>query len=140
VLVLFGCSSNTGTQLPNADFFVSPGQQFGLQIGQTAGISTSSTIVLVRFDGVGADSRCPVDAECVTAGFATCRVTVQTALSIQEVTLDVPPTGTVEQVVDEVTVVAIGLRPDAMAGVTIDPLSYVIGLAVLETGSILPSQ
>jgi hypothetical protein len=139
-VILFACSSNTGTQLPNADFFVSPGQQFGLQIGQTGGVMTNTAIVLVRFDGVGADSRCPVDAECITAGFATCQVTVQTALSIQQVTLDVPPSGTVEQVVDEVTVQAIGLRPNAQSGVTIDPLSYVIGLTVLETGSILPSQ
>jgi hypothetical protein len=136
VAILAACSSNTGTQLPDADFFVSPGQAFGLQIGQTAGVLTSSATVLVRFNGVTGDNRCPVDVQCVVAGAATSRLTVQTALNVRDVSLDVPPSGSVQQEVDEITLVAVGIRPDAEAGVTINPLTYVIGLNVLETGSI----
>lgn len=108
-----------------------------MQIGQTGGVVVTSAVVLVRFNGILDDSRCPVDVQCVTAGFATARLTVQTALNVRDVSLEIPPTGTVEQEVDEVTVVAVGLRPDAQSGVTINPLTYVIGLKVLETGSIL---
>jgi hypothetical protein len=134
-VILFACSSNTGTQLPKADFFVNPQQQFALRVGETAGVLTTSAIVLVRFNGVTEDSRCPVDVQCITAGFAAALLTVQTTYNIHDITLNVPPSGTVSEVVDEVTVVSFGVRPEAQEGVTIDPLTYVVGLSVLETGS-----
>lgn len=107
-----------------------------MRIGDTAGVQTTSAIVLVRFNGVGADSRCPVDAQCTTAGSASCSLTVQTALQVHNLTLEVPPSGTVKQEVDEVTVTVVGLQPDAHVGVTINPLDYLIGLQVFETGSL----
>jgi hypothetical protein len=107
-----------------------------MRIGETAGVVTNVATVLVRFNGVVTDSRCPVDVQCVTAGYATSRLTVQTALSVKDISMDVPPSGTVQEEVDEVTVVANGVRPDAIEGVTINPIDYVIGLTVLETGSI----
>jgi hypothetical protein len=136
VLVLVACTTQSGPQLPEADFFVNAGQQFALRVGETAGVGTSQAIVLVRFNGVTQDSRCPVDVECITAGSATTLLSVQTALNVQDVTLDVPPEGSVEVVVDEVTVVALGVRPNAEEGVTIDPLDYIVGLRVNESGAI----
>ena len=36
VLVLTACTTQSGTQLPEAEFFVNAGQQFGLRVGETA--------------------------------------------------------------------------------------------------------
>ncbi len=136
VLVLTSCTSQSGPQLPQAELFVNAGQQFALRVGETAGVATSQAFVLVRFNGVIQDSRCPLDVECITAGSATTLLSVQTALNVHDVTMEVPPNGTVELVVDEVTVVALGIRPNAQQGVTIDPLDYIVGLRVNESGTI----
>lgn len=136
VLVLTACTSQSGPQLPEAEFFVNVGQQFALRVGETAGVVTSQAIALVRFNGVVQDSRCPAGVQCVTAGFATVLLSVQTALNVHDVTLDVPLEGTVVLVVDELSVTALGLRPNAQEGVTIDPLAYVVGLTVTESSSI----
>jgi hypothetical protein len=136
VLVLTACTTQSGTQLPEAEFFVNVGQQFGLRVGETAGVVTSLAIALVRFNGVIQDSRCPVDVQCITAGSATVLLSVQSALSVHDITMEVPPEGTVEVVVDELTVTAVGVRPNAQQGATIDPLDYVVGLTVTESSTI----
>jgi len=136
VLVLTACTTQSGTQLPEAEFFVNVGQQFGLRVGETAGVVTSLAIALVRFNGVIQDSRCPVDVQCITAGSATVLLSVQSALNVHDVTMEVPPEGTVEVVVDELTVTAVGVRPNAQQGATIDPLDYVVGLTVTESSTI----
>lgn len=136
VLVLTACTTQSGTQLPEAEFFVNAGQQFGLRVGETAGVVTSLAIALVRFNGVTQDSRCPVDVQCITAGSATVLLSVQSALNVRDITMEVPPEGTVEVVVDELTVTAVGVRPNAQQGATIDPLDYVVGLTVTESSTI----
>jgi hypothetical protein len=136
VLVLTACTTQSGTQLPEAEFFVNAGQQFGLRVGETAGVVTSLAIALVRFNGVIQDSRCPVDVQCITAGSATVLLSVQSALSVHDITMEVPPEGTVAVVVDELTVTAVGVRPNAQQGATIDPLDYVVGLTVTESSTI----
>jgi hypothetical protein len=133
VLILTACTTQSGPQLPEADVFVNAGQQFALRVGQTAGVGTSQAIALVRFNGVIQDSRCPVDVECVTAGSATVLLSVQTALDVHDVSMEVPPEGAVELIVDELTVTAIGVRPNAQQGVTVDPLDYIVGLTVTES-------
>jgi hypothetical protein len=136
VLVLTACTSNSTAQLPEAEFFVSAGQQFGLRVGETAGVVTSQAIDLVRFNGVEQDSRCPADVQCVTAGSATVLLSIQTALDVHDIIMEVPPDGSVAQEIDELTVTAVGVRPSAREGVSIPPLDYVVGLTVTETGSI----
>ena len=136
VPALTACTTQSGTQLPEAEFFVNAGQQFGLRVGETAGVVTSLAIALVRFNGVIQDSRCPVDVQCITAGSATVLLSVQSALNVHDVTMEVPPEGTVEVVVDELTVTAVGVRPNAQQGATIDPLDYVVGLTVTESSTI----
>ena len=136
VLVLTACTTQSGTQLPEAEFFVNAGQQFGLRVGETAGVVTSLAIALVRFNGVTQDSRCPVDVQCITAGSATVLLSVQSALNVHDITMEVPPEGTVEVVVDELTVTAVGVRPNAQQGAAIDPLDYVVGLTVTESSTI----
>ncbi len=136
VLILNACTSTSQAELPEAEFFVSAGQQFGLRVGETAGVVTSQAIDLVRFNGVEQDSRCPADVQCVTAGSATVLLSVQTALNVHDISMAVPPEGSVAQEVDELTVTAVGVRPHALEGVTIPPLDYIVGLTVTETGSI----
>ena len=46
------------------------GEQFTLPIGQTVDIVGQN--LSIKFDAVIGDSRCPVGAECVWAGEATC--------------------------------------------------------------------
>ncbi len=136
VLILNACTSQSSAELPEAEFFVNEGQQFGLRVGETAGVVTSQAIDLVRFNGVEQDSRCPTDVQCIVAGSATVLLSVQTALNVHDLRMEVPPEGTVVQEIDELTVTAIGLRPNATSGVTIPPLDYLVGLTVTESGSI----
>jgi hypothetical protein len=49
------------------------GTPFALEVGATASLPDDAQL---RFDGVRADSRCPIDAVCITAGDATIAVTL----------------------------------------------------------------
>lgn len=136
VAILWGCTGSSGPTLPEADFFVNQGTPFLIRVGETVGIQTPSTIVVVQVSDVLNDSRCPEEVECVTAGFATVRLAVQTALSVQEVDIEIPPGADVRVDVEEVTVTVIVLRPPAREGVAIDLLDYELGLIVRETGDL----
>jgi hypothetical protein len=136
VAVVWGCTGSSNPAFPDADFFVSQGSPFLLRIGETVGIQTFDTIVIVQMSDVLNDSRCPEDVTCVSAGFATVRLAVQTALEVQDVNIDVPPDGAAEVVVEEVTVTVLGLNPPAQDGVTIDLLDYEMALRVVQTGDL----
>jgi hypothetical protein len=133
---LVACTSNSSSQLPEADLYVAPGQLFGLRVGETAAVVASATFDLVRFNGVVNDSRCPAGVNCVTEGYATVFLSVQTALAVTDVQMPVPPGGSVERTVEELTIEIVELRPAAQEGVNIDPLAYLAGMRVRETGSI----
>lgn len=135
-LVLTACTNNNTGGLPEADLYVSPGQLFPLRVGETAAVVTSAAFDLVRFSGVSNDSRCPEGVTCVTEGFATVVLSVQTALAVSDVQMEVPPGGSVQRTVEELTIEILELRPTAREGVTIDPLDYIAGMRVRETGSI----
>lgn len=134
VALLIACTSSNRSSIPEADFYVQEGVSFGLRVGDTVGVITQSAINLVRFDLIREDSRCPMDVECVTAGFASVTITVQTALNVREVQFEMPPEGGVEVVVgpgegefdNELTLTFTGLLPPAMDGVEIGQLEYVL--------------
>ena len=136
VAILVGCSQSDTARLPEADFFVPQGAPFLIRLGETVGVSTPSTIALVSLSDVLNDSRCPETVECVDAGAVTIRLAIQTALSVQDVDIDVPPGGDVDVVVEEVTVTIITVNPAAMEGVTIDLLDYEVGMSLTETGDV----
>ncbi len=137
IAVLVGCSSNSGTTLPTADFFVGEGQGFLIKVGQTGGVQTlSGTIFLVNFNNVLGDSRCPEGVTCVQEGAATIALSVQTSLALNDVEVDIPPSGTGEVVVEELTIEFIRLTPAAEDGVQIDLLDYELGLRAMQTGDI----
>lgn len=128
------CTNTSGrSSVPDADFFVAAGQAFLMRFGDTAGVSTPTQIVIVRFTTVLSDSRCPEEVTCVTAGEASIVLTVQTSLALNDVTIAVPPSGEAEVEVEGVTIQVVTLRPAAMEGVTIAPIDYAVGLRVLET-------
>jgi hypothetical protein len=137
-LVLTACTSNNTGGLPEADLYVSPGQLFALRVGETAAVVGSAAFDLVRFSGVSNDSRCPQGVTCVTEGFATVLLSVQSALAVTDVQMEVPPGGSVELTVEELTIEIVELRPAAQDGVTIDPLNYLAAMRVRESGSITP--
>jgi len=136
VAVLWGCTGNSNPALPDADFFVTQGSAFLLRFGQSVGVQTPSTIVIVQLSDVLGDSRCPVNVTCVEAGHVTLQLAVQTALAVQDVEVQVPPEADVQVIVEEVTVDILGVNPAAQEGVTIDILDYEFAMRVVETGNI----
>ena len=66
VILLAACNDTTG---PDAVV----NQPFQLKIGMTATLPDEARL---RFDNVRSDSRCPIDANCITAGDAIIAVTV----------------------------------------------------------------
>jgi hypothetical protein len=136
VAVLWGCSQSDTPRLPEADFFVAQGSPFLLRLGESVGVQTPSSFVIVQVSDILGDSRCPATVTCVDAGFVRIRLAVQTALAVQEVDIDVPPGGDVQVDVEEVTVDIIAVRPEAMEGVTIDIVDYEVGMRVVQTGDI----
>ncbi len=136
VAILWGCSQSDTPTLPDADFFVTQGTPVLLRFGESVGVQTPASVVLVQMSDLLQDSRCPETVTCVEAGHATVRLAVQTALSIQEIEVEVPPDGDVEVVVEEVTLRIIGLRPAAQEDVTIDVLDYALAFSLIQTGEI----
>jgi hypothetical protein len=74
-LAASGCVSPSGSA-PSV-IQVPPNRQFELAVGQTAQIQ--GTAVSLRFGGVGEDSRCASDVQCVWAGNALVRLTLGSA-------------------------------------------------------------
>lgn len=141
VLILTSCTGSNQSALPEADFYVSTGQAFISRVGDVAGIVTQFSVVLVSFNGVAQDSRCPVDVTCVQAGAATISLNVQTTLDLQQVQVDVPPSGGAQvEVASEVLIEIAEVRPAAQEGVSIDQIDYQVVMRVTTIGSPLPTQ
>lgn len=75
VLLAMGCvtAPQSDEQLkPLPAVQVEPGREFKLAVGQEARIQ--GTTIVMLFDGVSEDSRCPKDVQCVWAGNAKLRL------------------------------------------------------------------
>jgi hypothetical protein len=66
LIFVIGCSSG-----PDARIKAGLGQEFNLPVGQTALINGEN--LLIKFDAVTADSRCPKGVQCIWAGEARCQ-------------------------------------------------------------------
>ncbi|ROO84559.1 hypothetical protein EDD29_2086 [Actinocorallia herbida] len=66
-------ASGEPTVSPGATRTVAAGREFTLAPGSSAALSGAS--LTIAFTGVSADSRCPVDVDCVWAGDATIHLT-----------------------------------------------------------------
>ena len=136
VAILWGCNSDSSATLPDSDFFVNDGQAFSMRVGETAAIQSPSAVNVVRFSGVLDDNRCPENVQCMDAGFATIVLSVQSALAVNEVQIQVPPSGEAQVVVEELTIDVLELRPAAQEGVEINLLDYTVALRVRQTGEL----
>jgi hypothetical protein len=109
-----------------------------LRIGESVGVQTASTIVIVAVSDVLGDTRCPENVTCVEAGSVTLEIAVQTALAVQDVIVEVPPEGNVQVIVEEVTIDILGVRPAAQEDVSIGLLEYETAMSVFETPVVSP--
>jgi hypothetical protein len=103
------------------------GQPFELHLGRSAILRDG---LMVTFDGVRADSRCPMDALCVWAGDAVITVSVsQPGALTAERALHTDPTGSEAQYLGYV-IKLITLAPYPRSDRQIQPDDYVATLAV----------
>ena len=126
-ILVLGCMSPSGVS-PVVN--VQPGRQFDLAVGQEAQIQGSS--VSVRFSGVGEDSRCGSDVQCVWAGNAVVRLTLKssdTPASESALNTTLNPK---ETPFAGFSIRLIGLKPQTKSGRTIPQTEYV---ATLEIGN-----
>lgn len=95
-------------------------REFTLAPGETMRISGRSLVL--RFNGVSGDSRCPADAFCIQGGSAAVRITTVSARSTRDYELH---TGDMRPVVHEgFTIALIELSPYPFSSRTIQPDEY----------------
>lgn len=127
LLVLTACDSSSDTG-PTADFFVGEGQRFILRAADTAGVNGGQLVI--SFDNIRGDSRCPASVTCVQAGAATVELTIQSLDRQDTVQIDVPPDGDAETNFDDFVVSIIEVSPEAMENVTLSLIDYSLIMAV----------
>jgi hypothetical protein len=118
---------NTGPSGIGPAIQVESGREFGIAVGQEAHLR--GTPITIRFRGVSQDSRCPSDVQCVWAGNAVARFTLNAAEgSAIEVTLN---TGLEPRslVFSGYRIRLVGLEPLAKSGSSVPPGDYVATLA-----------
>ena len=126
-ILMSGCATPSG--IPPV-IHVQPGQQFELAMGQEAQIQGSA--VSVKFSGVGEDSRCGTDVQCVWEGNALVRLTLSssaTTPSESALNTSLEPKQTPY---GGVTIRLVGLKPYPKAGKVIPQTDYVATLEVLN--------
>jgi hypothetical protein len=102
------------------------GKPVTLKVGETASFEGGS--VELGFDSVTEDSRCPVDVQCIQAGWATLQTTLRKAGSSQalEVTGPERPAATAAGI----SVKVISVEPVMRSNVRIDRRGYVVAFEV----------
>ncbi|MGQ0650551.1 MAG: hypothetical protein ACT4P7_23675 [Gemmatimonadaceae bacterium] len=87
VASILGCTPSNTASVPDVNPEVSPNQVFQLGPGQAARIPSLSLVV--RFDTVLSESRCPTDVVCVWAGNAAVQLTLlQTGAAERRATIN----------------------------------------------------
>lgn len=129
IAALAGCTTpsqpgSPGGVIPSVQ--VQAGRQFDLSVGQQAQIQGTS--VSVRFAGVGEDSRCPSDVQCVWAGNAAVQLSLT---SSQESSADVKLNTTLDPKSVQYggyTIQLVGVKPVPKSGTKIPAAEYIATL------------
>lgn len=131
LLLLAGCASPShpgepGNVTPGIQ--VPAGREFDIAVSQA--VEVQGTPLTIRFSGVGEDSRCPVDVQCVWAGNAVVRLTITTSGGAStdaalNTTLDPKST-----TASGYTIRLAALKPVPRSGTTIPATAYVATLEV----------
>ena len=124
LISLFGCTRN------QVDAAVGVGEIFTIGVGQSARINGEDMII--KFDEVIGDSRCPQNVTCVWAGVASSRVTiiykgVNYALALNQPGL----TDQAKEVFIDYTL-SFSLNPYPIAGKEISPKDYRLTMTVTK--------
>lgn len=124
LLTSLGCASSLTGPAKTAAL----GQPLDLGVGESARISDQ--LLELRFDGVGSDSRCPIDVVCIQAGDAELRLTARrppaTEFSLNLHTELARSSATFQGF----EIALLELRPHPKAGEPIMPSQYVATLKV----------
>ena len=124
LLLLRACDSGASpTEDPVPGTYGTP---VTLKVGQTA--SFEGGAVELRFDSVSEDSRCPVDVQCIQAGWATLSTTLRTAGSSQP--LEATGPGRPAATASGISVKVLSVEPALRSNVRIDRRGYVVGFEV----------
>ena len=107
---------------------VTLGERFALRTGEAAAVESEK--LEVRFDEVVSDSRCPKGVQCIAAGDATIRITVQKASARSSHELHTEGRAGQEASVDGLTIRLLGLDPYPVDGKATDPRAYLATLRV----------
>ena len=128
IMASFGCSSPAA---PAAKFRLE--RPFPLMVGQT-GASVEEEGFAIKFEKVAADSRCPKDVECITAGKADVVLTLSKAGVSETTTLPFTHTNGTSNVIDfnGHTVRVVGITPYKLKDKEIKPDGYTITLTVIK--------
>jgi hypothetical protein len=102
-----------------------------LRVGETS--RADGTDLVVTFDAVRSDSRCPKDVRCIQAGEAVVALTVRVAGGEENaLILAVPPGGGASAVYGPYTVSVVSLEPQTQAQVDIAQSEYRVTVSVGE--------
>jgi hypothetical protein len=126
-VVMSGCMTPSGV---TPVIHVQPGRQFNLAIGQEAQIQ--GTGVSIRFSGVGEDSRCGIDVQCIWAGNAVVRLTLSSSATTPDesaLNTGIEPRQTPYA---GYTIRLVGLNPAPRSGRQIAQTEYVAILEVVN--------
>jgi hypothetical protein len=107
------------------------GESFSLAVGESESIDGEDLIL--TFDGVARDNRCPKGVQCIVAGAATVVLVAEIGGETRELTLDVPPGGSASERLDGLEITVERVDPGAVAGRRIEPEDYVVTVVVERT-------
>ena len=129
LLSSFGC---TNPAPPPAKFKLD--RPFPLMVGQTAA-SAEVQGLKIKFEKVAADSRCPKDVQCISAGAADVVLTLSKTGESETLTLPFTQTNGTSNVTDFKghTVRVVGITPYKLKDKVIKPDEYSITLTVIQT-------
>jgi hypothetical protein len=135
-LALAACGANDVTsparapEAPALSRSVDLGEPFELGVGESATVKGEN--LTVTFDGVSADSRCPIDVSCIWAGDAEVDVTISKP-GYSPLSTTLHTTLTPQSVsYNGYTVTLNDLDPDPVSTSTIDPDDYVATFTVTK--------
>jgi hypothetical protein len=126
-LVMSGCMTPSGV---TPVIHVQPGRQFNLAIGQEAQIQGAA--VSIRFSGVGEDSRCGTDVQCIWAGNAVVRLTLSSSATTPDESLLNTGLEPRQTPYAGYTIRLVALNPAPKSGRQIAQTEYVVTLEVVN--------
>lgn len=98
-------------------------ESFTLRVGEITRVESAG--IEIKFEEVVSDSRCPRDVNCIRAGEAVVRLSVEAGAGQNEpLQLKVPPAGSDSARFRDLLITILELNPQTESGKRIDPSAY----------------